>query len=73
MNNQEMAELLALSDEELYGHYSEGEPEMASDEVRNTYENLNDVLEAYIVAVSENSFAKGFRYAVLLMKGNTVA
>ena len=65
-------ELLKMTDEDLYVYYNEGEPEQASQSVRDSYKAHNDALEIYIAEVSENAFACGFRYAVSMMKGGTV-
>ena len=61
-------ELLKMTDGDLYGHYNEGEPEQASQNVRDTYHQMNMAEENYIAAVSEQCFAEGFRYAISLRK-----
>ena len=65
-----LQELLKLTDEELYEIYNEGDPEQASQGVRDSYKAHNNALETYIVEVSENAFACGFRYAMNVMKGD---
>lgn len=69
---ENITELLKLKDEDLYMHYSEEESEPASQRVRDTYYAMNIAQENYIAAISEYSFAEGFRYAVKLMKGGSV-
>lgn len=54
------------------GYYNEGEPEQASQGVREAYKAHINAFETYIAEVSENAFACGFRYAVSMMKGGTV-
>lgn len=67
-----LQELLALTDEDLYSIYNDGEPEQASQGVRDSYKAHNNALETYIVEVSENAFACGFRYALSVMKGGEI-
>ena len=67
-----LQELLALTDEDLYSIYNDGEPEQASQGVRDSYKAHNNALETYIVEVSENAFAGGFRYALSVMKGGEI-
>ena len=67
-----LQELLKLTDEDLYSTYNDGEPEQASQGVRDSYKAHNDAFETYIAEVSENAFACGFRYAVSMMKGGKV-
>lgn len=71
---KKIEELLQMSEDDLYSHYSEGSPRAASQAVRDASNDHNMALDEYIAAVSVNSFANGFLYAVSLMReGNLKA
>ena len=55
-----------LNMSKIYGEYCETINEMASEQVRENYKAYNGAFDEYISAISEDSFSKGFRYALEL-------
>lgn len=55
-----------LNMSEIYEEYCETINEMASEQVQENYKAYNGAFDKYIAAVSEDSFSKGFRYALQL-------
>ena len=56
----------------IYDDYCENSNELAAEEVQSTYRKLNTALENYIAAVVEDTFKKGFCYALRLAKGGAI-
>ncbi len=52
--------------DELYLDYCENDAEMATDEVKRTYQAVNGAIEEYIVAVESAAWKEGFKYAMKL-------
>ena len=55
-----------LNMSKIYGEYCETINEVVSEQVRENYKTYNSAFDEYISAISEDSFSKGFRFALEL-------
>lgn len=51
--------------ESIYYEFCENDYELASDHVRESYSRLSDIFGEYVGFLCEDSFKKGYRYALM--------